>query len=175
MSLPHDTLGPGDPIYHPKHGFGTVQGLTRRDPAQPLREAHTGDAAQDYYEIQLAEGGSLLVPVLRAPKVGLRLLTNSVAVVLTNLRTPAEDLPQDARARSLALRTRSQGSEPSALITSVRDLLVFGRDHNLTASEKTWLDKSTERLSIEAALVDRISRVEAREAISAAMNQISGR
>ena len=63
-------LGPGDLIFHPSHGFGTVSGLTRRDPLDPIQDLDiTGgaeDPTQDYYDIQLKSGGTLLVPVSRA-------------------------------------------------------------------------------------------------------------
>ncbi len=170
-----NALRPGDPIFHPKHGFGAVQGLTRRDPAYPLQEVVTGQEAQDYYEIQLSDGGTLLVPVHRAASVGLRLLTNSVAAILTAFHSPAGSLPEDHRARAMALRTRAQSAEPSALADSVRDLLAQSRGRSLSASEKAWLDKSCERLSTEAALVDRISRSQAHAAIWEAMNQVGGR
>ena len=31
-------LGPGDLIFHPSHGFGTISGLTRRDPLHPIQD-----------------------------------------------------------------------------------------------------------------------------------------
>ena len=61
-------LGPGDLIFHPRHGFGTISGMTRRDPLQPIQEG-TGEGVSDetqaYYDIQLMDGGTLLVPVSR--------------------------------------------------------------------------------------------------------------
>jgi len=64
-------LDPGDLIFHPKHGFGTsfgtISGLTRRDPLHPIRDVVASetlsDQEQDYYDIQLMDGGTLLVPV----------------------------------------------------------------------------------------------------------------
>jgi len=48
-------LGPGDLIFHPSYGFGTITGLTRRDPLQPIQElvasGGVSDKAQDYYDI----------------------------------------------------------------------------------------------------------------------------
>ncbi len=96
-------------------------------------------------------------------------------VILTALRAPAESLPEDFRARAMALRARGQSAKPSALADSVRDLLAQRRGHTLSASEKTWLDKSCERLSIEAALVDRIPQAQAQAAIWEAVNQAGGR
>ena len=48
-------------------------------------------------------------------------------------------------------------------------MLAQSRGRMLTSSEKAWLDNSCERLSTEAALVDRISRSEAFAAIREAV------
>ena len=172
-------LSPGDQIFHPQHGFGTISSLTRRDPRYPIQEVVTGegvsDQAQDYYDIQLMTGGTLLVPVGRAERVGLRPLTNGVDAVTICLHSPARSLPVDARQRAFELRARGQNGEPTALAASVRDMLAQSRGRALTASEKAWLDKSCERLSIEAALVDHIPRTQAHAAIRAAANQAGGR
>ena len=89
-------LGPGDLIFHPSHGFGTISGLTRRDPLHPIQDvvAHedVSDPTHDYYDIQLMGGGTLLVPVNRAERVGLRLLTNGVDAIMICLRSPAQEL-----------------------------------------------------------------------------------
>jgi RNA polymerase-interacting CarD/CdnL/TRCF family regulator len=171
-------LDPGDQIFHPKHGFGTISGLTRRDPLHPIREGASetlSDQEQDYYDIQLMDGGTLLVPVSRAERVGLRPLTNGVDAVTICLNSTAQSLPEDSRKRAAELWARGQIAEPTALAHSVRDMLAQSHGRGLSASEKTWLDKSCERLSIEAALVDRIPRSQAREAIWEAVNQVSGR
>ena len=104
-------LDPGDLIFHPKHGFGTISGLTRRDPLHPIREGVSealSDQEQDYYDIQLMDGGTLLVPVSRAERVGLRPLTNGVDAITICLRSPAESLPADSRKRAAELWARAQ-------------------------------------------------------------------
>jgi RNA polymerase-interacting CarD/CdnL/TRCF family regulator len=170
-------LGPGDLIYHPRNGFGTIRGITRRDPFQPSQDGVAGDSvsgqAQDYYDIQLKDGGTLLVPVDRAKRVGLRRLTNGVDAITTCLRSPAQSLPGDARQRAAELWTRGQIGEPTALAASVRDMVTQSRGRTLTSSEKEWLNKACERLSIEAALVDRIPRSQAQAAIWEAVNKLS--
>jgi RNA polymerase-interacting CarD/CdnL/TRCF family regulator len=170
-------LDPGDLIHHPTHGFGTITGLTRRDPLHPMQEVvAAGDMsgqAQDYYDIELMDGGTLLVPVSRAERVGLRLLTNGVDEITTCLHSPAQSLPDDARKRAAELWARGQVGEPIALAASVRDMLAQSRGRALSTSEKAWLDKSCGRLSIEAALVDRIPRAQAHAAIWEAVNQLS--
>jgi len=170
-------LVPGELIFRPRHGVGTSSGLTRRDPLHPIQDVVTSegvpDQAQDYYDIQLLEGGTLHVPVSRAPNVGLRRLTDGLEAVKARLCSPAESLPDDFRQRAAALRLREQLAEPSALAHSVRDMLAQSRGRTLTTSEKTWLDKSCERLNLEAALVDRISRAQARAAIWKTVNQLS--
>ena len=163
----------GDLIFHPRYGFGTISGLTRRDPLHPNQEgagAGVSDQAQAYYDIQLMDGGgTLLVPVSRGARAGLRLLTNGIDAITACLHSPAQSLPADARKRAAELGARGQNGEPTALAASVRDMLAQSRGRMLTSSEKAWLDNSCERLSTEAALVDRISRSEAFAAIREAV------
>lgn len=170
-------LRSGDLIFHPRYGFGTITGLTRRDPLHPIQDlvASEGvaDQTQDYYDIQLMDGATLLVPVSRAERVGLRPLTNGVDAIKSCLHSPAQSLSGDARKRATELWERGQNGEPTALAASVRDMLAQSRGRALTRSEKVWLDKSCERLSTEAALVDRISRSQAHAAIWEAVNQLS--
>ncbi len=169
-------LGPGDLIFHPRHGFGTISGMTRRDPLHPIQDGVSegvSDQTQAYYDIQLMDGGTLLVPVSREAHVGLRLLTNGVDAITLCLNSPAQSLPADSRKRAAELWARGQIGEPTALAASVRDMLAQSHGRVLTASEKAWLDKSCERLSTEAALVDRISRSQAHAAIWEAVNQLN--
>jgi RNA polymerase-interacting CarD/CdnL/TRCF family regulator len=170
-------LEPGDLIFHPQHGFGTISGMTRRDPLHPIQDVVISegvpDQAQDYYDIQLMDGGTLLVPVSRAERVGLRLLTDGVDAITLCLHSPAQNLPGDARKRAAELWARGRNGAPIALAASVRDMVAQSRGRVLTTSEKTWLGKSCERLSKEAALVDRISRSQAHTAIWEAVTQLS--
>jgi RNA polymerase-interacting CarD/CdnL/TRCF family regulator len=59
------------------------------------------------------------------------------------------------------------------LTNSVRDMLAQSRGRTLSTGEKTWLDKSCQRLSTEAALVDRIPMFEARAAILEVVRALS--
>ena len=165
MSHLSDPLVPGDPVFHPKYGFGTVHSLTRRDRINPIHEPTSVDAAsdrtEDYYDIRLQEGGTLLVPVSRAASVGLRRLTSGVEAVKAGLCSPAQSLPTSFRERAAVLRSREQLAEPGALAHSVRDMLAQSRGRTLSAGEKTWLDTACQRLSTEAALVDHIPMFQA--------------
>lgn len=177
MSQPNNLLAPGDPIFHPKYGFGTVHSMTRRDQVRPIHEPTAAEAAsdgtEDYYDIRLKDGGTLLVPVSRAGSVGLRRLTDGVEAVRAALCSPAQTLPANFRQRAAELRLREQIDEPAALVHSVRDLLAQSKDRTLSAGEKRWLDKSCQRLSTEAALVDSITMNEAYAAIWAVVLQLS--
>lgn len=170
-------LGPGDLIFHPRNGFGTIRGLTRRDPFRPSLDGVAGeplsDQAQDYYDIQLVQGGTLFVPVKGAKRLGLRLLTNGVDAITVCLHSPPRSLPSNARERAAELLTRTQMGEPTALAASVRDMVAQSRGRTYTASEKTWLEKACERLSVEAALVDQISRTQAHDVIWEMVKQLS--
>jgi RNA polymerase-interacting CarD/CdnL/TRCF family regulator len=169
-------LGPGDLIFHPRHGFGTISGMTRRDPLNPIQDGAlegVSDETQAYYDIQLMDGGTLLVPVSCEERVGLRLLTNGVDAITLCLHSSPQSLPADSRKRAAELWARGQVGEPNALAASVRDMLAQSHGRTLTASEKAWLDKSCERLSTEAALVDRIPRSQAHAAVWEAVNQLN--
>jgi RNA polymerase-interacting CarD/CdnL/TRCF family regulator len=159
----------GDEIFHPKYGFGTVHSLLRRDRIDPIHQnasaAPESDHTEDYYEIYLAAGGTLMVPVGRAEGAGLRRLSGSMELVTAGLCSPADSLPANFRERAAALRLREQGDGPAALIHSVRDMLAQSRGRALSRGEQIWLDKSCQRLSTEAALVDRIPMFQARAAI----------
>ena len=176
MSQLNNLLMSGDPVFHPKYGFGTVHTLTRRNRAHPMHEPTSAEAesdgTEDYYDIHLKEGGTLLVPVSRAESVGLRGLTDGVEVVKTGLRSPAQSLPAGFRERAAVLRTREQGAEPAALVHSVRDIIAQSRSRTLSGGEKRWLDKSCLRLSTEAALVDHISTFAAQTAIWAVVLEL---
>jgi len=166
------TLHTGDSVFHPKHGFGTISGLTRLDPADPMQ--HTvSSKMEDYYEIRLAQNETLFVPVSRAERAGLRRLTNGIEAVAVGLGTPAQSLPENSRQRIAELQARGQIAEPTALIQAVRDLLVQRRGQALSNGEKAWLDRSCEHLSTEAALVDGITLSQARTAIREVVNRLN--
>lgn len=177
MSVTPDLLSPGDLIFHPKFGFGSVHAMTRRERVLPVDGPAPGDgqpdASEDYYDIHLREGGTLLVPLQRAQAVGLRRLTRGLAAVKASMYTPPQSLPDDFRERALVLRQRGQLAEPAALAHSVRDLLAQSRGRQRSAGENLWLEKSCRRLSIEAALVDQISVDEAWDAIWLVVSELS--
>lgn len=162
-------FGTDDLIFHPRNGCGTIRSLTRRVPFPPTQNGEAGEAAQgqaqDYYDVLLLDGGTMYVPVNRAESLGLRLLTNGIDVIRACLHSPPRSLPRDGRERAAELLRRSQMAEPTALVATVRDLVVQSRGRALSASETAWLRKSCERLSIEAALVDGIPRAQAYDAI----------
>ncbi len=167
----------GSLIYHPKHGFGTITGLQRHDPRHPAQDvaisAGMPDPRQDYYDIKLMDGGTLLVPVSRAEGAGLRPLTNGMDIVTACLNSQPRELPADFRKRAAELGARGQATDPTALVCSVRDMVAQSRGRTLSVSEKAWLDKSCVRISTEAALVDQIPRSEALAAIWIVVNELS--
>jgi RNA polymerase-interacting CarD/CdnL/TRCF family regulator len=176
MSQNNEPLVPGDPVFHPRFGFGTVYGLTRCDRISPIHPRVSSDGEADltevYYDIHLEEGGTLQVPVSRADSVGLRRLTSGLEAVKAGLNSPAQPLPTGFRQRATELKMREQLAEPAALAHSVRDIVAMSRGHALSAGEKSWLDKSCQRLSTEAALVDHISIFEAQASIWAVVREL---
>lgn len=169
LSRRDDGFRPGDRVYHPKYGPGTVQALTRRDRIQPL-DGPTGagvnaEDTEACYDIALAEGGTLQVPISRADGVGLRCATNGIEAVKTSLHSGAADLPANHRERAAVLHIREQLPDSEALTHSIRDVLAQSRGRTLAAGERNWLDNACRRLSAEVAFVDQVTLSQARSAV----------
>ena len=154
----------GELVYHPRYGFGTVTGIAQQNLSKLVRDDKVS-LAEDYYEIDLRQSGTLLVPVARVDSVGLRRLTNGLAAIEACLASPPDKLTEDGRQRMAQLRACEQSPEPGALLGAIRDLAAIGRERGLSTAEQKWLDQACRRLAIEAALVDDIAEVDARTAI----------
>jgi RNA polymerase-interacting CarD/CdnL/TRCF family regulator len=148
-----DLLRPEENVFHPRVGFGVVQGLTTRD---------LGGEATDYYDIRLAQGGVFSVPVQRAAAVGLRRIVNSIEDIRNCLRSPAAPLPINTRQRLTELSARAHAPCAEAMPEAVRDLLGSAAERRLTPAEKKWLDEAIERLAMEASLVEKTDVATAR-------------
>jgi RNA polymerase-interacting CarD/CdnL/TRCF family regulator len=164
----------GELVYHPRYGFGTVTGIAQQNLGKLVHD-DKASAAEDYYEIDLRQSGTLLVPVARVDTVGLRRLTNGLTTIEACLASPPEALIEDGRQRMVQLRAWEQSPEPEALLRAVRDLAAIGRARGLSASEQKWLDQACRRLATEAALVDDIAEVEARAAVWQVVSDLCAR
>ena len=74
-------------------------------------------------------------------------------------------LPNDDRERSLWLKACWHAPQPEALAEGVRDLMGRSRTYRLTPADKRWLVNASERMSAEAAFVDAIDVLRAREVV----------
>lgn len=176
MSENNSSFRPGDLVFHPKCGFGTVQGAVRRQSIRLDLEPAAGSnkqSTEEFYEINLAQGGKLFVPVSRATNVKLRHLDYGLDKVQAELFSPAESLPANSGDRTAALRQRDEENDPCILARGVRDLLAYGHESKLTPAEKKWIDKTCKQLSKEVALVDHIPLPEAQEAVNAVVRKLS--
>ena len=161
-------LRPGEPVYHPKYGFGVV--LSIRDQGIGAMAAPSvGGVPEAYYEIEIAlfrhafcsdgpgrAGWPTPVDQQRGCDPGVPGVGRGV-------------LPQDNRERLAWLRRSEQAREPAVLVEAVRDLLTLRRSGPLSNPERKWLDVACRRLSAEAAIIDRIPESEAHAAITAAV------
>lgn len=167
-----EQLQPGEPVYHPKYGFGVVRGI--RDAGMGrLVEPNASGVIEAYYEIDITGEGTLFVPIGRAALVGLRRLTNGLAAICECLASDAAALPADTKPRLAGLKQSEQAREARALPEAVRDLVAVRRGGTLSNPERKWLDQACRRLSAEAAIVDRIAESEAYAAIVAAVTAAS--
>lgn len=163
-----EQLRAGEPVYHPKYGFGVVRGI-RDHGMSHLVEANASGVTEAYYEIDITGEGTLFVPIGRAEMVGLRRLTNSLAAIFECLASEGAMLPQDSRQRLAGLRQSEQAREPEALPQAVRDLIAVRRNAPLSNPERKWLEHACRRLSSEAAIIEHIPESEAYAAIVAAV------
>jgi RNA polymerase-interacting CarD/CdnL/TRCF family regulator len=153
----------GDQVFHPRFGLGVIDAIQTRAP-NPQENQDSG-ATTRYYQIRLSAKGMLYVPVARAEALGLRRLVNGLAPIVACLRSEANVLPWNARQRVMELRGRWDAPDPRVLPETLRDLLGFGRTYRLSAGDKQWLVRASERLSVEAAMVDSVELSEARQVI----------
>jgi len=149
-------LQPGDRISHPTYGLGVVEGTTT---------FNQDGRATEFYSVRLTKESLLTVPVDHAEALGLRLIVNGLAAIMACLHTPMHSLPDNDRERLIWLRTCWNAPQPQALAEAVRDLMGRSRTHRLTPADKRWLVNASERMSAEAALVDAIDVLQAREVI----------
>lgn len=161
-------LQAGEPVYHPKYGFGVVRGI-RNQGMGHFVEQNAGGATEAYYEIDITGEGTLFVPINRAEMVGLRRLSNSLAAISACLSSDGGTLPEDTRQRLAGLRQSEQAREAGALPEAVRDLIAVRRNSQMTNPERKWLEHACRRLSAEAAIIDHIAESEAYAAILAAV------
>lgn len=170
---PGEQLRAGEPVYHPRYGFGVVRGVLDQG-SGPLMGTNGDGGAGAYYEIQIMKDGRLFVPVARATDVGLRRLSNGVAAIRRCLASDAAVLPEVSRERAGWLRQREQAREPEALPEAVRDLIAVRGRRTLSNSERKWLYQACRRLSAEAAIVDHMAESEAYAAILEAIATSAG-
>ena len=156
-------LQPGDRISHPTYGLGVVEGTTTFD---------QDGRATEFYSVRLTRDSLLTVPVDRAEALGLRLIVNGLAAVVACLRTPMHTLPSNDRERSMWLKACWSAPQPEALAEGVRDLVGRGRTARLTPADKRWLVNASERMSVEAALVDAIDVFRARELVQREIDRL---
>lgn len=161
-------LQAGEPVYHPKYGFGVVRGIRDQGMGRFVEQESAGPT-EPYYEINITGEGTLFVPISRAELVGLRRLSNSLAAISACLSTEGAALPDDTRQRLAGLRQSELAREAEALPQAIRDLIAARGASPLSNPEKKWLEHACRRLSAEAAIIDHIAESEAYAAIIAAV------
>ncbi len=167
-----EQLRVGEPVYHPKYGFGVVRGVRAEGMGHLVAQSANG-VTETYYEIDITGEGTLFVPTDRAEMVGLRRLSNGLAAIIECLATDGEALAEDSRQRLAGLRQSEQAREANALPEAIRNLVAIRRGTALSNPERKWLEHACRRLSSEVALVDHISETEAYAAIVAAVQAAS--
>lgn len=147
----------GDKVVHPGYGPGVIKSIERRQVI--------GEAKQYYVIDMLTGGGTLMTPVAKADKVGLRLAIGdrAVARLLRLLTSTPGTLSNDFRERQVEIEERLKTGDIFAIAELVRDLAWHDQVHRLTKRDQQLMQRGEELIAGELAL---IKGIEIKEAIS---------
>lgn len=149
----------GDKVVHPGYGPGVIKSIERRQVI--------GEAKQYYVIDMLTGGGTLMTPVAKADKVGLRLAIGdrAIARLLRSLTGTPGTLSNDFRERQIEIEERLRAGDIFAIAELVRDLAWHDQVHRLTKRDQQLMQRGEELIAGELALIKGIE-------IKDAINQI---
>ena len=154
----------GDRVVHPQHGVGQIIKLEDR-------EFERGDI-QRYYEIHIAGGSTVWVPVDRSNS-GLRRLAQKSELAHCREILQARSLPltEDGRIRQATLVARLKQGTLAAQCEVVRDLSAFVAHKPAYGTITAFLEAMLRVLCQEWAIVQEITISEAMAEISSLLDQ----
>jgi len=132
-----ETLTIGDRVFYPAHGVAAVTGEEERD---------FGGIKQSFYVLELERGGSVMVPVGKVDRAGVRSLVNAdqarelMKLVMTDPQVEIK-LDHASRKRRYALYAEALKSGSALRYTEILQELLFRlRTDKLSSSEQQTLD-----------------------------------
>lgn len=153
----------GDKVVHPSHGPGTVTSVEQKD-------LLAGE--KDYYVIEIpSKSLTVFVPRKNADGLGVRpaMRQSTMDRVFRILRSRPRSMPGDYRERQELAWEQLRTNEPASVARVVRDLTGHGISAHLTRKDAELLDRGTDLLAGEMALVTDQEIADARAIIQAAL------
>lgn len=151
----------GDKVVHPGYGPGVIKGIERRQVI--------GDA-KDYYIIEIqANDATLMTPVAKADKIGLRQAIGDASIkqLFKILSETPEDLSDDFRERQQYVDERLKEGDIFITAAVIRDMAWYGHFSDLTKRDTQLLQRAEELVAGELALSRGIQIDEALEQMQA--------
>ncbi len=151
----------GESVVHPMHGVGEVVGI----------EEKLLDGQRNTYYVVSLGNQTLWVPIKRADGVGLRpvITKRKLADVIKILRSKADPLADDLRARQQQIAARLTDRSLKSLSEVLRDLNGRGVSSKLNESDLNTLRRVKVLLVGEWAVACSISREEAQRQLEAVL------
>jgi CarD family transcriptional regulator len=136
----------GDKIVHPQHGAGVIKNI-EKDVIQEFGR---------YYVIELAAyNRTLMVPVDKAPVIGVRLISgpDTMSKVLITLSGEPDSLPGNYTERQTRIGERLKKGDVFEVAEVIRDLSWRSQSKHLTTQDSGFLEQARRFLASELALV----------------------
>jgi CarD family transcriptional regulator len=141
-----DELSVGSHVFYPAHGVAEVTGIETRT---------VGDEQPEFYVLELATGGKLLLPTATVEQSGVRQLISkadaSKLVDLVTVEPEADDGPW--RERSAVYADALRDGSPDGYTQTLRQLLFRSRSSKLTTTERRQLDAARGYFVAEVSVV----------------------
>jgi RNA polymerase-interacting CarD/CdnL/TRCF family regulator len=153
---------PGHPVFYPKVGHCIYRGIVE-DPSVP------GTKLVELEDIE--EGGRILVPLDRVPKLGLRPAGTALEVIREELASEFESPMENDEDRQTLLEELISEGSPGGLAKALKILHLIRQNSGLTREEEQTRRKVRSWLAAEVALAKDCTRAEAQALITRVLQE----
>ena len=153
----------GDKIVYPMHGAGTIDAIEQKD---ILGEK------QDYYIINMPGEVKVMVPISKAPEVGVRNVINKdeAGKVLQVLEADETQMPNNWNKRYKENMEKMKSGDIYEVADVVRNLSYKQKEKGLSTGEKKMLNNAKQILISELVLAEHASADEVENLIENKIN-----
>lgn len=128
-----EQLSIGSHVFYPAHGVASVAGVEKRE---------FGSERQEFYVLELARGGKLLLPITNVAQAGVRpLISATAARRLMKLVTTDPEIDEGGwKERTEQYTDALRGGEPERYTEILQQLLFRARTDKLSSTERRILE-----------------------------------